>query len=52
MENNKLKENTVYVVQDGELKPIEKPKTGFGKTILHWQEDKILLTEVHYTVRN
>jgi len=51
MEQNQLKENTVYVVQDGKLIEMDKPKSGFGKTILHWQEDKIVNTEIHYTTK-
>lgn len=46
-----LKENTVYIVSDGKLKPLDKPKTGFGKTIIHWQDGKITLTEINYTIK-
>ena len=49
--NNNLKENTVYVVRDGKLKQMDKPKTGFGKTIIHWQDDKIVSTEINYTIK-
>lgn len=46
-----LNENTVYIVKDGKLKPMDKPKTGYGKTIIHWQDGKITYTEVSYTIK-
>lgn len=51
MEQNQLKEGNVYVVKDGKLNPVDKPKTGFGKTIFHWQDGKIVNKEITYTIR-
>lgn len=51
MEQNQLKENTVYIVKDGELVELDKPKTGFGKTIIHWQNDKVVNKEITYTIK-
>lgn len=51
MEDAKLKENTVYLFKDGKLEAIDKPKTGFGKTIINWQDNKPVSMEISYTVR-
>lgn len=43
------KDNELYLCKDGKLVKIEKPKDGFGKTILHWQDGKPILIETNYT---
>lgn len=51
MSNSELKENTVYIVNKGKLEPVDKPKTGFGKTVINWQDNKVVSMEISYTVR-
>lgn len=51
MDNIKLQENTVYIFRNGQLEAIDKPKTGFGKTVIHWQDHKVVSMEINYTVR-
>lgn len=51
MNENKLKDNTLYESDNGKLKEIDKPKTGYGKTVIHWQDNKIVYKEVTYTIR-
>ena len=45
------KEGHIYVVKDGQLEQIEQPRTGFGKTTIHWQDGKPVYLEISYTVR-
>ena len=45
------KEGHIYVVKDGQLEQIEQPRTGFGKTTIHWQDGKPVSLEISYTVR-
>ncbi|MGE7365195.1 DUF3954 domain-containing protein [Desemzia incerta] len=49
MEEKKLKEESLYVFKDGQLKRIDKPKNGFGKTTIHWQDNKAVRVETNYT---
>ncbi len=51
MANNKLTENDVYIVKDGKLELVDRPKTGFGKTIINWQDNKPVSLEISYTIR-
>ena len=51
MSSNELNEGQVYVVKEGKLEPVEKPRTGFGKTTIHWQDGKYVSMEISYTVR-
>lgn len=44
-----LKEDAVYAVINGELEPIERPKSGFGKQVINWKDGKIAYLEVSYT---
>jgi hypothetical protein len=51
MSSKELHEGQVYVVKDGNLEPLEKPRTGFGKTTINWQDGKPVSMEISYTVR-
>ncbi|MGX7395421.1 DUF3954 domain-containing protein [Carnobacterium mobile] len=51
MDNIKLTENAVYVVKNGKLELVDMPKSGFGKTILNWQDGKVISKEISYTIR-
>lgn len=51
MDHKELEENTVYIVKNGKLSPVDKPKTGFGKSVIHWQDNKVVSMEISYTVR-
>ncbi|WP_205617927.1 DUF3954 domain-containing protein [Atopococcus tabaci] len=44
-----LKENEVYICKDGKIKQVEKPKHGFGKTTVHWQNGKPVRVETNFT---
>lgn len=44
-----LTENAIYRVIDGRLDKLDKPKEGFGKQVITWQDDKPLRYEVSYT---
>lgn len=45
----KLIENSIYIVRNGKIELVDKPEGGYGKTIIHWQDGKPILQEVHYT---
>lgn len=45
----KLKDNEIYICKEGELCSIDKPKYGFGKTVIYWQDWKPIRTEINYT---
>lgn len=30
----------VYIVKNGIIKPVEVPKSGYGKSIIHWENGK------------
>lgn len=45
----KLKEGSIYIVRNGIIELIDKPESGFGKTIIHWQDGKPITQEVSYT---
>ena len=51
MSSNELNEGQIYIVRSGKLEPVEKPRTGFGKTTIHWQDNKPVSMEISYTVR-
>lgn len=51
MSSKELNEGQLYMVKDGKLEPVEKPKTGFGKTTINWQDGKPVSLEISYTVR-
>jgi len=51
MKDPKLKDGEVYVVKNGDLEPVDKPLSGFGKTTINWQDGKPVGYEVSYTVR-
>lgn len=51
MHKKELHENSIYIVKEGKLVPVEKPKTGFGKSIINWQDNKVVSMEISYTVR-
>ncbi|MCB5238907.1 DUF3954 domain-containing protein [Niallia circulans] len=44
-----MKESELYIVKDGTLKLLDKPASGFGKTVIHWQDGKPITVEVNYT---
>lgn len=50
-EDTNLKENEAYIIKNGKPELVEKPLTGFGKTVLNWQDGKIVSKEISYTVR-
>lgn len=41
--------NSIYIVKNGIMNVIDKPESGFGKTIIHWQDGKPITQEVVYT---
>lgn len=47
--DTELRENAIYIVKQGKLELVEKPKTGFGKTIIHWQDGHPITQEIRYT---
>lgn len=49
MSKEKHVDNSIYIDRNGIIEPIEKPSTGFGKTIIHWQDGKPVSQEVTYT---
>lgn len=51
MDLTKLQENTLYIYKNSCLEIVDKPVTGFGKTIVHWQDDKPISQEIVYTKR-
>lgn len=44
-----LNEDAVYRVKDGKIEKVDKPGDGFGKQIIHWQDDKPIRYEINYT---
>lgn len=46
IEKIKLKDNEIYVVKEGKLHKVDKPKHGFGKTVIHWENDKVTRAEI------
>ncbi|MFB1098156.1 MULTISPECIES: DUF3954 domain-containing protein [unclassified Terribacillus] len=57
MEQNKqnveidLNTDAVYMVSNGTLKELDKPKSGYGKQQLTWQKNKLVNVEVSYTIK-
>lgn len=57
MEQNKqnveidLNSDAVYMVSNGTLKELDKPKSGYGKQQLTWQKNKLVNVEVSYTIK-
>lgn len=51
MNQTKLQENNVYICINGRLELVDKPVTGFGKTVIHWQNNKPISQEIMYTKR-
>lgn len=47
--SNVYEEGSVFIVKNGKIEVIDKPKTGFGKTIIHWQNGKATSQEIIYT---
>lgn len=41
----------VYVVKDGQLKSVQAPATGFGKTIISWESHKPTRAEHQFSER-
>lgn len=46
---NLLEEGSVLIVINGKIEKIDKPESGFGKTIIHWQDGKPVTQEIIYT---
>ena len=51
MNQTTLQENNVYIYRNGLLELVDKPATGFGKTVIHWQDNKPISQEIMYTKR-
>lgn len=47
----KLDEDAVFVVKKGVLKELPKPPSGFGEQFITWQDGKIQVEKVSYTVK-
>ncbi|MEC0282308.1 DUF3954 domain-containing protein [Terribacillus saccharophilus] len=46
-----LNKDAVYIVSNNKLKQLDKPKSGYGKQIIPWQDHKIGTAEVSYTIK-
>jgi hypothetical protein len=44
-----LTNNALYIVRDGVLHEVDKPPTGFGKQIVHWEDGKPKRYEVNFS---
>ena len=47
----KLDEDATYVVKKGVLKEVPRPTSGFGEQLVIWQNGKIHVEKVSYTVK-
>lgn len=41
----------IYEIKNGQVKPVTKPLSGFGKQIITWQNGKVTHKEVSFTER-
>ena len=47
--NTKKLKDGVYIVQDGKVKELSGPPSGYGKTIISWEGNKLTRAEHQYT---
>jgi Protein of unknown function (DUF3954) len=46
-----LNEEAVYIVSNKKLKQLDKPKSGYGKQTITWQNHVLGTAEVSYTIK-
>lgn len=46
-----LNEDAVYIVSNKQLKKLDNPKSGYGKQQITWQDSKLVIAEVSYTIK-
>jgi hypothetical protein len=46
-----LNEDAVYIVSNKKLKQLDKPKSGYGKQTITWQNHVLGTAEVSYTIK-